>query len=492
MATTSSRPQPVRLLRTFTTPKIVFMIIAAAAPLAAMLTTVPLSFSIGNGPGVPALFVFAGLTLLCFSSGYAAISSRISHAGGFYTYIAHGMGRPPAVSGGIIAVIAYNTVTVGVLGAFAYFAQALAASHGLNLPWEVWAAAGLVVVGVLGYRHVELSARVLAVLMICEIVILFALDVAILARHGFSATPAASFAPHNIFAPGFGVSMMFGMASFIGFESAGLYAEETRNPERSVPRATIIAVVLIATFYGATSWLAVGAVGPSEIQATATADLGDMFFNLSDEYLNSATTTVMQVLLCTSVLGAWLALHNAANRYMFVLGRDGLLPGRLAAVHPKYKAIHRASVVQTVFSAVVVAAFALAGLDPYLNMSTSMLGIGTLGIVVLQAMASVAVLGYYRKRKGGWWQTRIAPVLGAAGLVTAAVLVVRNFAVLTGTTNPVVTALPWALLVVGVGGLGYAYWIRSARPERYAALAQPEESADGPAVEALTDVRSAA
>lgn len=467
--------QDPRLQRTLTTPKIVFVVIAAAAPLAAMVFTVPLSLSLGNGAGVPAMFVFAGVTLLCFSSGYAAISRRIVNAGGFYSYIAAGLGRPMAVGGGFIAIIAYNTVTVGVLGAFAYFAQTVATLHGLNLPWEVWAGLGLGLVGALGYRHVELSARVLLVFIVCEMAILLALDLAVLARHGGSAMPATSFAPHVAFGPGVGVSMMFGFASFIGFESAALYGEEARAPKRSVPLATFIAVAIVASFYAFTSWITVGAVGAPQIQAVATQHLGDLFFNLSDSYLNSATTTVMQILLCTSLFASWLALHNAANRYLFVLGRERLLPRWLDAVHPKHKAMHRACLVQTAFSIVVVAAFVLAGLDPYVNMSTTMLGIGTLAIVILQALASLSVLGFYRNRTGRhWWRTGAAPMLGAAGLVTAAVLVVLNFDVMTGTTNPVVTSLPWVILVVGVGGIGYAYWLRSLRPKRYAQLARVE------------------
>ena len=58
---------------------------------------------------------------------------------------------------------------------------------------------------------------------------------------------------------------------------------------------------------------------------------------------------------------------------------------------------------------------------------------------------------------------------------------------MTGTTNLLVTALPWLLLGSAAVGFGYALWIRAARPERYAALASVqvrEESAsdDQPAV----------
>lgn len=462
-----------RLQRTLTTPKLVFIIVAAAAPLAAMVFTVPLSFALGVGVGVPAMFVFAGLTLLCFTAGYIAISRRIVSAGGFYSYIARGLGRPPAISGGLIAIIAYNTVTVGVLGAFAYFARSIAASHGLHVPWELWAAVGIVIVGFLGYHHIEFSARVLSVFMICEVAILLALDLAVLVRRGAAALPPASFAPHNAFGPGVGVSMMFGFGSFIGFESAALYGEESRRPQRSVPLATFVAVLLVSSFYAFTSWVAAGAVGPAQVRSVSSRHLGDLFFVLTDRYLGSAATTAMQVLLCTSLFAGWLALHNAANRYMFVLGRERVLPRWLDAVHPRHSAVHRASLVQTMFSAVAVTSFAVAGLDPYTSMSTSMLGIGTLGIVALQAMACVSVLGFYRDRADRhWWTTTLAPILGTAGLITATVLILLNFDVLTGTTDPVVASLPWVVLAAGVGGIAYAYWLRSRRPERYARLAQ--------------------
>ncbi|MDH6135464.1 amino acid transporter [Kitasatospora sp. MAA4] len=475
MSESSSPPSDGRLSRSLTTPKIVFLIIAAAAPLAAMVCTVPLAFALGNGAGVPAMFVFAGLTLICFCVGYAAISRRIVNAGGFYTYISSGLGRPPAVGGGLIAVVAYNTASVGLLGAFAYFAQLVAASHGLSWPWEVWAALGLLAVGVLGYRQIDVSAKVLSVAMSCEVGILLLLAGAILLRHGSSVLPSTSFAPHTLTGAGTGVSVMFAFISFIGIESAALYGEEARDPERSVPRATYIAVSLIALFYGFISWVAVGAIGPDKVQAVATNELGDLFFRLSDDYLTSALTTVMQILLCLSLFAGWLALHNAANRYMFVLGRERVLPRWLDAVHPRHAAPHRASITQTVFSLVMAAAFAVAGLDPYLGLTTSMLGVGTLGIVVLQALACLSVIGFFRRRSDGhWWRTALAPALGFAGLAAATVLVVVNFDTMTGTRNPVVAALPWLVLACAVGGVGYAYWLRAARPERYALLAGVE------------------
>jgi hypothetical protein len=105
------------------------------------------------------------------------------------------------------------------------------------------------------------------------------------------------------------------------------------------------------------------------------------------------------------------------------------------------------------------------------NLATSMVGLGTLGIVALQAAAAVSVIGFFRHRPDRhWWRTLLAPLLGLAGLVTAVVLLADNFALVTGTKAAVVTLLPWTLVLAAAGGIGYAWWLRRHRPDRYGAL----------------------
>lgn len=455
---------------------IVFLIVAAAAPLSAMIGTVPLAFATGNGAGVPAAFVFAGLTLLCFCAAYAVTARRTGGAGGFYASVADGLGRPPAVGAGFVALLAYNCATVGLVGAFGYFTRLVLADHGVNVSWQVCAAVGIAAVALLGYREIAISARLLAVLMLGEIGILLALDVAILVRNGLDALPSASFSPHQVTGSGLGVSVMFAFVSFIGFESAALYGKEARNPRRSVPRATYTAAVLISAFYALTSWLAVGAIGAPKVRQTATQQLGDLFFRLGADYLGGPVNTLMQVLLCTSLFAAILALHSAANRYAQSMAADRLLPRSLGTPHRRFNSPHRASVVQSVISVVVTAGFALAGMDPYADMTTSMLGIGTVGIVALQAAAALSVLGL-RRRQGttaGRWEGVGAPLISFVALAGTVWLVTDKFDLLTGTHSTVVAALPWLLVVAAIAGTGFALWLRSARPDRYQAVGRLE------------------
>jgi amino acid transporter len=165
-------------------------------------------------------------------------------------------------------------------------------------------------------------------------------------------------------------------------------------------------------------------------------------------------------------------MHNAANRYGYVLGRERVLPSWLGAVHRRYGSPHRASVLQIALTVVVVLAFAIGGLDPYTNLATTMLGLGTLAIVLLQAAAAASVIAFFRSRSDRhWWRTVLAPLLGLAGLLATVVLLLVNFSVVTGTTAIVVNLLPLLLLLATVGGVAYGLWLRAARRQRYALVA---------------------
>ena len=157
---------------------------------------------------------------------------------------------------------------------------------------------------------------------------------------------------------------MFAFASFIGFESAALYGEEAEDPERSIPRATITAVVLIGVFYCLTSWVIVGAGGVAQAAALPADDVGSLVFDQAEAYLGETFVSIMAVFFVTSVLASLLAMHNAASRYMFALGREGLLPRRLGQFHPRRYAPSYASATQSVVNAVVVLAFAAFGRAP--------------------------------------------------------------------------------------------------------------------------------
>jgi hypothetical protein len=117
-----------------------------------------------------------------------------------------------------------------------------------------------------------------------------------------------------------------------------------------------------------------------------------------------------------------------------------------------------------------VIAFAIAGQNPYLQMGTAFYGLGVLGIVLLQAIASTAVVGFFVKRKEpgvSKWGTIIAPALGAIGLTTGLVFMIKYYPTLTGSTEAWINALPWLLVVAAVAGAIVATVLRNREPAEY-------------------------
>jgi len=455
------------------TPKIIFLVVAAAAPLAAMVGNLPIALSRGLGAATPAAFVFAGLTLLCFSVGYAAISRRVVSTGAFYTYVAKGLGKPVGVAAAYTAALAYVVYTIGLAAFLGYFADLVLADAGVHVSWLVYALVGIGIVGVLGYRSIDLSSKVLGVLMAAEVGVLAVFDGAVILARGWRAFPLESFAPHAVLGPGLGIGLMLTFTSFIGFESAALYGEEAEEPTRSIPIATYASVVLIAIFYLLTAWLTVGAVGAANASHEATVQGGAFMMNLTGRYAGPAIMAAMALLVCTSLLASYLALHNAAARYLFALSREKLLPRVLGTLHPARYAPSNASLAVSVITLVSVAAFGATRLDPYLNLIPPLIGLGTFGIILIQAMAAVAILVYlWRRRSAGRWWVLAAAGAGALGLAIAAVLVAQNFGLLAASSLPWTGGLPWLYAATLLFGIGFAVWMRRHRARDYAVLAE--------------------
>src|SRR4029453_4674095 len=133
---------------------------------------------------------------------------------------------------------------------------------GITLDWYWWCVIAGGVIGALGVLQIDLNARVLAVLLILEVIVVALFDFAIVADPGPQGLTTVAFDPSVAFGSAVGATLTFCVASFVGFESAAIYSEECRDPKRTVARATYIAVGLIAVFYAISSWLLGVAAGP--------------------------------------------------------------------------------------------------------------------------------------------------------------------------------------------------------------------------------------
>jgi amino acid transporter len=464
--------EPRQLL---STRYIVFMVVAAAAPLASMIGNLPIAIARGTGANVPVAFLIAGLILTAFTAGYAFIGRRVVSTGAFYTYVAEGLGKPAGVGAAFCAVIAYATFTFGLATACGYFDEQVSIAVGAKVDWALFAAVSVVVAGLLNLRSMEASAKLLGVIIVVETAVLAVFDVTVIHAKGFAAFPLESFDPEQWFAPGIGVSLMTAFTCFVGFESGALYTKEAADPVRTIPLASYLSVIMIGSFYLVTAWITIGAMNTHDVKGQALAHGGTLILDLIRDYDGQAVANVAGVLLCTSMLATYIAIHAAASRYVFALSREGLLPRPLSRFNERRKIPVSATIFISIATAICVAAVAATGGDPYAAAIPVLIGMGTLGIIALQAAAAIAILFYVvRKRREAGPIVLIASLCAALGLTVALSNVCTNFTLLSTVDTPFVSWLPALYPIALVAGLGFAWWLRKARPMQYRGLALVE------------------
>jgi len=177
--------------------------------------------------------------------------------------------------------------------------------------------------------------------------------------------------------------------------------------------------------------------------------------------------------MISSVFAALLAFHNAAARYFYVLGREGLLPIGLAKTHATHQSPHLGSVLQTVLAVIVLAIFVIAEQDPVLALFTWLTNVATLSVITLMALASFSVIAFFRRSKAlesSGFKTMLAPLVAGVILAIIAILVVIHFDVLTGAQPALAIGLPMLVPVAAVLGIIAAARLKQSAPARFAQL----------------------
>jgi amino acid transporter len=455
---------------------IIFFVISAASPLSVIAGGFPIGIMLGNGAGTPALLLLALLVLLAFSAGYTAMSRHMTNAGGFYAFTSRGLGGLAGGAAGVLAMFAYNILQVGLYGMFGGVVSGTMASvFGLDLPWWTYSLLAMASVAILGYRKIDLSARVLSVVVIAEYLAILTLDFAILKTGGDSGINLDSFDRSHVFSGTPSIGLLFCFAAFIGFEATTIYGEEARNPHRTIPIATYSSVLLIGGFYALSVWSMIVGVGADKIVPTLQAlqDPTTFIYGLSDHFVGPHLTRVIQLLFMVSIYAGLLAFHNAAARYFYAIGRDGLLHSRLGTTHRVHQSPHMGSVLQSLIAAVVVLIFAALDADPILQLFAWFSNLATLCVILLMALTSAAVFVYFRRHpelKLGLWRGRILPGFSCLALLAVLVLAVIHFDVLTGASQLLSYGLCAVIPVALVVGVFLAVRLRKVSPERFAAL----------------------
>ncbi|XGU18205.1 APC family permease [Rhodococcus sp. 3Y1] len=247
----------------------------------------------------------------------------------------------------------------------ASFSSTIELFLGVTVSVYTCALAVAVLVVVVGYRRVDIGAKVLAVLMALELGVLAVFCVAVLLKGGHEGLSLDSFSPSTFMTAGLASVFVLTFTSFVGFEQTAIYSEEVVDSKRTVSRATYTAVTVLAVVYAFCAWVIVQAVGPSRMGDLLGGDPSELIFDLNNEFAGSMMTDVMHLLIVTSFFAGCLALHNACSRYLLTMGRAKVFPAALARVSPTTGTPSVAGITQGALVFAAIAGFALTPADPY-------------------------------------------------------------------------------------------------------------------------------
>ncbi|GGM12106.1 amino acid permease [Streptomyces fumigatiscleroticus] len=384
------------------------------------------------GPATALAFVVAGVVCALAALCYAEFASTVPVAGSAYTFSYASLGELPAWIIGWDLVLEFALGTAVVAVGWSGYIRSLLDNAGWHMPaalggrdgadgfgFDILAAALVLVITGILVVGMKLSARVTSVVVAVKVAVVLVVIIA-----GAFFVKAGNYDPFipksqpveaggGLHSPliqllvgwapaNFGVMGVFTAASivffaFIGFDIVATAAEETRNPQRDMPRGILASLFICTVLYVAVSIVVTGMQKYSEL--SVDAPLADAFKATGHPFFSGVISFGAAVGLTTVCM----ILLLGQTRVFFAMSRDGLLPRFFSRVHPRFKTPHRPTVLLGVVIAVVAGFTSLSELAELVN-------IGTLFAFVVVAI-SVIILRRSRPDLPRAFRTPWVPVL---------------------------------------------------------------------------------
>lgn len=457
---------------------IVFTVLAFNAPLSVFVGFIPVIIGHANHLGTPVTYMGAGALMLLFAVGFTTMSRYVKNPGAFYAYITAGLGKPMGLGSSFLALASYVFILIGgyCFGGISLQALVRDVFQGPDIAWWLYTLLLMTVAGTLGYFEISLSAKVLTAFMVAEIIVIVAFNTAAFIDGGPQGVSLTSFDPTHIFSGSVGLAVLFGIVCFSGFEATAIFREEAREPNKTIPRATYIAVIAMAGMYAVSAWGLITAAGPDQAVDASAADPTGFTLAAVSQLLSKIVMDAVIVLLCTSIFAANLATHNVTARYFYSLSMDKVFPQALSKVHVRHGSPYFASLITTAISISSLALLVIAGADGT-SLYAVLVGIGGYALILLLLLTSVSVISYFWKHpemKVSRWKTLIAPALASIGLLVGLILATQNIALMIEGSQTLANTLMVFFYSCIVVGFCLALYYRKHKPEIYARIGRQQ------------------
>ena len=376
--------------------------------------------------------VIAGVVAYCNATSSAQLAAAYPTSGGTYVYGRERLGDWWGFAAGWAFVIGKTASCAAMALTFATYA--VPSSHWAQ---RVVGLAGVLALVAVNYRGVTRTATLTRVLVACTLVALAVVVAVILAGGSASGDRLGGWDALGAGADAYGVLQAAGLLffAFAGYARIATMGEEVIDPERTIPRAILIALGLTVAVYLTVGTCALLAAGPDAIGHSAAP-----LATAVDAAGASYAVPIVRVGAALASLGALLALLAGVSRTSLAMAREGDLPRWLGAVHPRYRVPHHAELALAAVVGALVLTTDLRGV----------LGFSSFGVLVYYAIANASAFTQPPDQRR--WP-RALNVLGMVGCVVLAV-----------TLPPASIAAAAGVLAVGLGGR----WLVARSPTRRA------------------------
>jgi amino acid transporter len=399
------------------TTQVLIMSLAFAGPTVSIfLNSAPAEAN--AGAALPLAFIVATIGAVFVANSVIEFAKKLPTAGGAYTFNANGLGPRWGHMSGWLLLLGYALTTPMLYAATSLFASDLVQDvTGTRVQWYWFFVMCLAGTVALSHWGIEQTTKLSLGLVAFEVAVVLALALTILIRGGDDGPSAAPFSPG---APGATLSgiflaMVFTVMSFVGFENTAVLGEESRNPRRAIPRATLAAIIVLGLYYTFTSYAEVIGFG-----VHTTDEMGQFtipFEGLADRYWSHEASYLIGLAAVTALLAGVIASHNATMRVLYSMGRTGALPRALGRTHPVHATPTTANFAHAGFS--LIAGLGLGLIvgpgDVYADLGSFMVP----AIIVVYLLMNVAVYRFYRVKhpaEFSWARHALFPLLGTAAM----------------------------------------------------------------------------
>jgi len=444
--------------------------VSVLAPGMAMLLNVS-GVATTAGGSTPLAFLLGGIACLALAFVVIGFTRRMASAGYAYTYASRSLGKEAGFMAGWLYFFGFICFVPMTMSGVGYLAADLL---GLNPKfWILFFFIGMALFVVLSTVRIKVTTRVQLIVGIATVAVIVLVDLITTAKGGSHGQALSAFTFGHTLSGGFnGVfyGIILGVTSYIGFETAADFGEETAQPRKYIPIAVIVATVFAVIFYLWTTYsITIGfgvkngaafAADPVALKTTATTFIG------------SWLGTLVEIGGMASAFIVCVACATAAARTLFAMGREGVLPSAFARTHHRFKTPVNATVTVTVVSILMALLIGYPLSDSAFGQPFSnyyfWATVGTLAIIVVYAMLCVGgIVFFYRTRATRRWNPLVhvaVPIVGAVVFGAA----------LYGSIYPAPPGiLKWTPYVAGVWlvvGVAVLLWLRTQRPDSVARI----------------------